>query len=116
MNASPGEKVLGTELLVSFTAEWLIFVAIKGEAPSPRQVLATPIAFAMLALVAAVGGPNVARVAAGIGGIVALVIVLKAFGTTPGGEGAVTAAGRPSNPALSAIVTAAESGAETALA
>lgn len=88
MNARPGEKILAAEMIASLVLSWVAVVyRSRGKvsanpinsAPKPQQFLPQIGAFSALALLALFGG-QAERLAAGIGGLVTLVIVLKAAG------------------------------------
>ena len=89
MKANPGERVLAAEMVTCLVLSWVAKVyANRGAiassnplkaAPKPQQFLGQIGAFAALSMLA-MFGDNAERLAAGVGGLVTLVIVLKAAG------------------------------------
>jgi hypothetical protein len=90
MAAHPGERVLAAEMIACLGIEYVAYVwkhrkdlnlnplNLHAEPwPRPQLLLAPIFAFSALAL-AAMFGADAAKVAAGLGGLVTLVIVLKA--------------------------------------
>lgn len=88
MKARPGEKILAAEMITCLALSWIAKVYnSRGDvsshpldaAPKPQQFLPQIGAFSALALLAMFGeGPE--RIAAGLGGLVTLIIVLKSAG------------------------------------
>lgn len=99
--ASAGEKLLAAEMLGALTVTWIAKVAQNAgsssgtgwtaSAPQPHQMLGQVFLYAGLAFVA-MFGEQPARLAAGVGGLVLLVILIKGagnvFGATLGAAGA----------------------------
>lgn len=88
MPAHPGEKLLAGELIACYALSYIAEIyrnrdAIGadplGAVPRPQVFLPIFGAFSALGLVA-LFGPGPARIAAGVGGLVTLVIVLKSAG------------------------------------
>ena len=88
MTAHPGEKILAAELVATMAFAWVAEIFRNrqtvgsdplGAAPKPQVFLPQIGAYAALGLVA-LFGPEPARFAAGLGGLVALVVILKAAG------------------------------------
>ena len=99
--SNPGERVLAAEALLAVSAGWIGSAAKKKAAPTVQEELAVILAFGLLSAVALFGdGP--ARIAAGIGGLVVLVELVKIGGTTlgalaqtPAARKAAAAGGQP---------------------
>lgn len=88
MKARPGEKLLAAEMITCLVLSWAAVVYRNrgnvsadplAAAPKPQQFLPQVGAFSALALLA-LFGDNAEKLAAGLGGLVTLVIVLKAAG------------------------------------
>jgi hypothetical protein len=90
MKANPGERILAAEMVTTLVLTWIATVYRNSKnpavtanpldaAPKPQQFLAQIGAFGALSLLA-MFGPQPERLAAGLGGLVTLVIVLKASG------------------------------------
>jgi hypothetical protein len=84
--SSPGEKLLGGELLAGLALTGIARMWAAGKTgniglapPPPHEFLGLAFLYGGLALVA-MFGPEPARLAAGVGGLVLLVILLKAAG------------------------------------
>jgi hypothetical protein len=87
--SSGGEKLLAGEMLAGLVVEWIADARKAGDslvAPPPHQILGVVFLYSGLALVA-LFGPQPARLAAGVGAMVALVIFLKGAGALFGAAG-----------------------------
>lgn len=84
MAATGGERVLTAELLVAVAVAWIGDVSKNKAAPTPSQMLGIVILYGVLSVVA-MFGPQAARLAAGLGALVILTLLLK------GGPQALTA-------------------------
>jgi hypothetical protein len=111
---SGGEKVLAAELILSVTVIWVaeVWSSTKAQStvpaiPKPQQLAGTALLFAGLALVA-MFGPQSARLAAGVGGLSTLVVVLKGAGAVAAatGAGPQNVAGVAGNPNPEGVIPA----------
>jgi len=112
--SSPGEKVLAAELVASLTMIWVadVWSSTKAQStvpsiPKPQQLLGTVFLYSALALVA-MFGPQPARLAAGVGGLAALVVLLKSAGAVfaATGAGPQNIAGVAGNPNPQGVIPA----------